>query len=186
MLAVNDAFFQTETLAYIIAAIAFLAGAHLLLSTFRRLFRRRIQLPKGAGAERLDVVKIAALDPQRQLVVIRRDGVEHLVEIGGPNDLVIETYFSGSGAGFDEIEANSPSEEALEQVRFRRLRSYIQLAAGIFAGPGLFPLAVVSGIGGAGAGLICGLFRLALDKADRFRVSLPAWWQDQPLLGSSL
>src|SRR5450631_292663 len=102
MLAVNDALFQSGTLTYIIAAIAFLAGAHLLFSTFRRLFRRRIQLPIGAGAGRLDVVKTFALDRRRQLLAVRRDGAGHLVAIGGPNDLAIETYFSGSGAGFDE------------------------------------------------------------------------------------
>jgi len=31
------------------------------------------------------------LDRQRQLVIIRRDNVEHLLMIGGPNDLVIES-----------------------------------------------------------------------------------------------
>jgi CIC family chloride channel protein len=189
MLAVNDAFFQSETLTYIIAAIAFLAGAHLLQSTFRRLFRRKIRPPKGAGAGRLGIVKTAALDGRRQLLVIRRDGVEHLVEIGGPNDLVIETYFSGTGAGFDEIEGNGPGQEASEApeaVRFQRFRSYIQPASRIFVGPGLIPLAVLSGVAGAGAGLICGLFRLVLEAADRFRISLPIVWQGEPFLGSSL
>jgi chloride channel protein, CIC family len=189
MLAVNDAFSRTETLAYIIAAIAFLAGAHLLQSTFRWLFRRKIRPPKGASAGRLGVVKTAALDGRRQLLVVRRDSVEHLVEIGGPNDLVIETYFSGTGEGFDEIEENGPGQEAPEapgEVRFRRFRSYIQPASRIFVGPGLIPLALLSGVAGAGAGLICGLFRLALGKADHLRLSLPIWWQDQPLLGSGL
>jgi CIC family chloride channel protein len=190
MLAVNDAFSRTETLAYIIAAIAFLTGAYLLLqSTVRPLFLRKIRLPKGAGADRLGIVKTTALDGRRQLLVVRRGGVEHLVEIGGPNDLVIETYFSGTGEGFDEIEENGPGQEAPEapgEVRFRRFRSYIQPASRIFVGPGLIPLAVLSGVAGAGAGLICGLFRLALGKADHLRLALPVWWQDQPLLGSSL
>jgi CIC family chloride channel protein len=186
MLAVNDAFFQTETLAYIIAAIAFLAGAHLLQSTFRRLFRRKIRRQKGAGAGRLGIVKTSALDGRRQLLVIRRDGVEHLVEIGGPNDLVIETYFSGTGAGFDEIEENGPGQEAPEEVRFRRFRSYIQPASRIFVGPGLIPLAVLSGVAGAGTGFICGLFRLVLEAADRFRIFLPIVWQGEPFLGGSL
>ncbi|MGH6843024.1 MAG: ClC family H(+)/Cl(-) exchange transporter [Methylocella sp.] len=66
------------------------------------------------------------------------------------------------------------------------MRPQIKLAARIFAGPGLFSLALLSGIAGAGVGLICGLFRLALEEADRFRIAVPVWWHAQPLLGCSL
>jgi CIC family chloride channel protein len=50
----------------------------------------------------------------------------------------------------------------------------------------LFQLAVVSGIAGAGTGLICGLFRRALGTVDRFRISVPVVWHGEPLLGCSL
>lgn len=40
---------------------------------------------------RLAVVDTLALDQKRQLVIIRRDGVEHLILTGGPQDLVVET-----------------------------------------------------------------------------------------------
>lgn len=40
---------------------------------------------------RLSVVDTLALDQKRQLVIIRRDGVEHLILTGGPQDLVVET-----------------------------------------------------------------------------------------------
>lgn len=40
---------------------------------------------------RLAVVDTLALDQKRQLVIIRRDGVEHLILTGGPQDVVIET-----------------------------------------------------------------------------------------------
>ncbi len=49
--------------------------------------------------------------------------------------------------------------------------------------PGLFPLAILSIIGGAGAGLICGLFRAALAAADQLRGALPAMWGANPLAG---
>ncbi|WGJ14106.1 H(+)/Cl(-) exchange transporter ClcA [Methylocapsa sp. D3K7] len=186
MQALSDAFFQGETLTYVIAALVFFAGAHILQSTFGPLFGRKIPQPKGLATGRLGIVKSAALDGQRQLVAIWCDESVHLVEIGGPNDLVVETYFSGAGGGFEDIEETAPGEDALEAVRFRRLRSYIQPASRIFVGPGLVPLAVVSGIAGAGAGLICGLFRMSLEAADRFRLSLPGVWQGEPLLGASL
>jgi hypothetical protein len=40
---------------------------------------------------RLMVLDAAAIDPKRRLVLIRRDDVEHLIMIGGPSDIVIET-----------------------------------------------------------------------------------------------
>ncbi len=40
---------------------------------------------------RLAVVDTLALDQKRQLVMIRRDNVEHLILLGGPQDVVVET-----------------------------------------------------------------------------------------------
>lgn len=40
---------------------------------------------------RLQVVDAAAVDTRRRVVLVRRDDVEHLIMIGGPTDLVIES-----------------------------------------------------------------------------------------------
>ncbi|MFJ5487741.1 flagellar biosynthetic protein FliO, partial [Hansschlegelia beijingensis] len=40
---------------------------------------------------RLGVLDVLAIDGRRRLVIVRRDNVEHLVMIGGPNDLVVES-----------------------------------------------------------------------------------------------
>ena len=48
------------------------------------LFRQRPE-------PRLGVVEQASVDSRRRLVLIRRDGVEHLIMTGGPVDMVIET-----------------------------------------------------------------------------------------------
>ena len=53
-----------------------------------RAFGRGI---KPASGRRLGIVDAFDLDRHRQLVIIRRDNVEHLIMIGGPNDLVIES-----------------------------------------------------------------------------------------------
>ncbi len=46
----------------------------------------------GARPERrLSVVEHATVDGRRRLILIRRDGVEHLIMTGGPVDVVIET-----------------------------------------------------------------------------------------------
>ncbi len=45
----------------------------------------------GARQPRLGIVDAYDLDRQRQLVLVRRDNVEHLIMIGGPTDVVIES-----------------------------------------------------------------------------------------------
>jgi len=73
------------------AIVAFLIAALLVLYIFRLLFGRRIR-SSGAkkGPRRLDVVDVFDLDRERQLVIVRRDNTEHLLLIGGPNDLLVE------------------------------------------------------------------------------------------------
>ncbi|MDB5522839.1 MAG: hypothetical protein JWM58_602 [Rhizobium sp.] len=44
---------------------------------------------------RLMVLDAAAIDAKRRLVLIRRDDTEHLIMIGGPTDIVIETGIGG-------------------------------------------------------------------------------------------
>jgi flagellar protein FliO/FliZ len=46
--------------------------------------------PRGRQA-RLAVVDAAAVDTRRRLVLIKRDNVEHLLMIGGPTDIVVES-----------------------------------------------------------------------------------------------
>ncbi|SMC80914.1 flagellar biosynthetic protein FliO [Rhizobium sp. RU36D] len=43
---------------------------------------------------RLQVLDATAVDARRRLVLVRRDNVEHLIMIGGPTDLVIESRIS--------------------------------------------------------------------------------------------
>ena len=49
----------------------------------------------GRGRNRrLAVIDSIAIDNKRQAVIVRRDEIEHLIVIGGPNDLVVESGFS--------------------------------------------------------------------------------------------
>lgn len=45
----------------------------------------------GAAHRRLAVIDKAQVDGKRQVVIIRRDNVEHVIMTGGPQDLLIET-----------------------------------------------------------------------------------------------
>lgn len=51
----------------------------------------------NAGS-RLSVVETIAVDQKRKLVLIQKDGKEHLVLVGGPTDLVIETSDASNAA----------------------------------------------------------------------------------------
>lgn len=59
----------------------------------------------GPRAEkRLSVVEHASIDGRRRLVLIRRDGVEHLIMTGGPVDVVIETGIGEARGRAREVE----------------------------------------------------------------------------------
>ena len=81
---------KLQAVVYIaIAIVAIIA----LTIAYRALFAHRLRLPGGGRARqsRLGLVDAFSLDGQRQLVLVRRDNVEHLVMIGGLNDVVIES-----------------------------------------------------------------------------------------------
>jgi flagellar protein FliO/FliZ len=57
----------------------------------RRFGATRIDAAARGRQPRLAVIDSAAVDGRRKLVIIRRDNVEHLLMIGGPSDVVVET-----------------------------------------------------------------------------------------------
>jgi hypothetical protein len=89
---------------YVIAFAIIFALLTLLALVLRRLTGRRAMLSGQGGRTRqprLGIVDVYDLDRQRQLILLRRDNVEHLLLIGGPNDVVIETNIvrvPGAGA----------------------------------------------------------------------------------------
>lgn len=69
--------------------------ALLLLILVLWVIRSRAPSPFVRGGRnrqpRLQVLDAAAVDARRRLVLVRRDDVEHLIMIGGPSDIVIES-----------------------------------------------------------------------------------------------
>ena len=69
--------------------------ALILLIAIMWFLRNRAPSPFVRGGRnrqpRLQVLDAAAVDARRRLVLVRRDNVEHLVMIGGPTDIVIES-----------------------------------------------------------------------------------------------
>lgn len=84
---------------FAIAAVVVLLGL-LCLALVLWIVRGRPSSPFIRGGRnrtpRLAVLDAAAIDTRRRLVLLRRDDVEHLVMIGGPTDIVIETRIVGA------------------------------------------------------------------------------------------
>lgn len=80
----------------LIVAVVGVGVALLILAIALWLLRRRSgSAPFIRGGRnrqpRLQVLDATAVDARRRLVLVRRDNVEHLVMIGGPTDIVIES-----------------------------------------------------------------------------------------------
>lgn len=86
----------------IVASVVILVLLALLGLFVRQIQGGRLRLRGQAGGRqrqpRLGVVDTYDLDRQRQLVLIRRDNIEHLLMIGGASDVVVETNILRSGS----------------------------------------------------------------------------------------
>ena len=86
----------------LLAACA-IAALVALAMIYRLVFAHRLRVPAGRTRQpRLGLVDAFSLDGQRQLVLVRRDNVEHLIMIGGPNDVLVESQISRSFAAVRE------------------------------------------------------------------------------------
>ncbi|EJC79510.1 ATP-dependent exonuclase V beta subunit, helicase and exonuclease domain-containing [Rhizobium leguminosarum bv. trifolii WSM2297] len=90
--------------------------ALLLLILVLWVIRSRAPSPFVRGGRnrqpRLQVLDAAAVDTRRRLVLVRRDDVEHLIMIGGPSDIVIESRILSATA---EQPATADRPQHLEQ-----------------------------------------------------------------------
>ena len=92
---------------YIAMALAVLVVLLLITALFRRLRGGT----RGGRGTRLGINEFCEIDETRRLVLVRRDNVEHLVLIGGAQDLVIE---SGITTG---AQTRHPVDDAVAATR---------------------------------------------------------------------
>lgn len=109
----------------LIVAVVGVGVALLILAIALWLMRRRSgSAPFIRGGRnrqpRLQVLDATAVDARRRLVLVRRDNVEHLVMIGGPTDIVIE---SGIGAIPIVRDVQEPELKALPRQESEQKRS---------------------------------------------------------------
>lgn len=103
----------------VIFAVIFTALAAIVF-TVRRLTGRSLALPGRAGGRgrqpRLGIVDVYELDRARQLILLRRDNVEHLLLVGGPNDVVVERNIQRSQRPLPDAALRAePAPDALDE-----------------------------------------------------------------------
>jgi len=77
---------------FIVAFVIVLALIGIVTWLIRRFAGNRLGTSTARGRmPRLAVIDAAAVDGRRRLVLVRRDNVEHLLMIGGPSDIVVES-----------------------------------------------------------------------------------------------
>jgi len=120
---------------YVIAFAIIFVLLTLFALVLRRVTGGRLTLP-GQGTRtrqpRLGIVDVYDLDRQRQLILLRRDNVEHLLLIGGPNDVVIETNIvraAGARAAPGAVEAGDFREPPPELAPPAPARPVVEPAA---------------------------------------------------------
>ena len=85
--------FINQYMQVIVAAVVTLAALLLALLVWRAVSPRVM----GRRGQRLGIIEYHELDKTRRLVLVRRDDVEHLIMIGGPQDVVIESGITVPG-----------------------------------------------------------------------------------------
>lgn len=95
-----DIYFRFLTgLVFVLALIGLLTWLVRRFGPARRMLR-----PRG-GQRRLAIIEIAPIDAKRRLVLVRRDGTEHLIMLGTTSDLLIEAGIAAAPGQADREDA---------------------------------------------------------------------------------
>jgi flagellar protein FliO/FliZ len=109
---------ESRAILFVVAFAIILALVALFGLVLRRLTGARLMMPGSDRSRsrqpRLGIVDVYDLDRQRQLLLLRRDNVEHLLLIGGPNDVVIETNIVRVAGARIPAPASEPVPERFE------------------------------------------------------------------------
>jgi flagellar protein FliO/FliZ len=93
-----------QAVTFFFAFVAVLALIGVAAWLVRRFAGNRLGANTNRGRmPRLAVIDAAAVDGRRRLVLVRRDNIEHLLMIGGPTDIVVESNIVRAMPGRDQM-----------------------------------------------------------------------------------
>jgi flagellar protein FliO/FliZ len=97
-----------------VGVLALIGGVAWLV---RRFAGNRLGASTNRGRmPRLAVIDAAAVDGRRRLVLVRRDNIEHLLMIGGPTDIVVESNIVRAMPGREQVPQRPGGAEAPPRV----------------------------------------------------------------------
>src|SRR6202167_6071671 len=95
---------MSQTFLFVFSFVAVLGLIGVAAWLVRRFARNRLGANTNRGRmPRLAVIDAAAVDGRRRLVLLRRDNIEHLLMIGGPTDIVVESNIVRAIPGRDQL-----------------------------------------------------------------------------------
>jgi hypothetical protein len=103
--------FLSQNMQVIVSALLVLALLLIVMFTWRAVSPRMM----GRRGQRLGISEYHEIDKSRRLVLVRRDNVEHLILIGGAQDLVIEQSITPAAIAA----AYTPSPVSPDPATFR-------------------------------------------------------------------
>jgi flagellar protein FliO/FliZ len=93
-----------QALTFVFAFVAVLALIGVAAWLVRRFAGNRLGANTNRGRmPRFAVIDAAAVDGRRRLVLVRRDNIEHLLMIGGPTDIVVESNIVRAMPGREQM-----------------------------------------------------------------------------------
>lgn len=99
-----------------VVLIIVIAAIAVTISLLRKFNRGTFVVGGKSRTPRLSVRDAAAVDRTRRLVLVRRDNVEHLLMIGGPTDLVIETNIEVKETATNQGSFISPKNDMVPET----------------------------------------------------------------------
>jgi flagellar protein FliO/FliZ len=106
-----------QAVTFIFAFVAVLALIVVAAWLVRRFASNRLGTNTSRGRmPRLAVIDAAAVDGRRRLVLVRRDNIEHLLMIGGPTDIVVESNIVRATANRDQLPQRPSAVESPPRI----------------------------------------------------------------------
>lgn len=126
----NDILNLTGYLQFVIA-LAFVVGLILLAAmASRRWLESRLVTGRTRRGRRLAIVETLPVDARRRLLLIRRDGVEHLILTNNDGDLLVEGGIPAAdaapGATGGDDAGRTPASSAGTETGIARFRELVQ------------------------------------------------------------
>lgn len=98
--------FVNQNMQTIIAGAVIIALLLIVVAVWRAFSPR---VAGGRRGQRIGISEYYEVDKLRRLVIVRRDNVEHLVLIGGPQDIVIEAGIGAVPAAPSYVPSYAPA-----------------------------------------------------------------------------